>query len=136
MSGNGWDALRALFVRRLHERLAVMTETLNLFEAGDRSAPTALERQFHSLAGIAGTFGHPDITETAREGERRCGTGSTDGIAAIVSNLRARAAGVGIENNGQFARPNANDATLEIDNLMLLNDTGKSNCRNYGDFRQ
>jgi HPt (histidine-containing phosphotransfer) domain-containing protein len=69
-----------------------MTQSLNAFKAGDCNAAAEMEQQFHSLAGIAGTFGYPDITETAREGERRCGTGSIDGITTLLSDLRARAA--------------------------------------------
>jgi len=36
----------------------------------------SLERQFHSLAGIAGTYGFPGLTELARHGELRCAEGA------------------------------------------------------------
>jgi HPt (histidine-containing phosphotransfer) domain-containing protein len=64
----GWEALRALFVTRLHDRIGVMRETLTRIEEG-QEASSDLQRQFHSLAGIGGTFGYPALTDLAREGE-------------------------------------------------------------------
>ncbi|MCU1227604.1 MAG: hypothetical protein JWO97_488, partial [Acidobacteria bacterium] len=50
-----WTMLRAHFEKRLAERVVVMEATLADLEGSNSAdARAALERQFHSLAGIAG----------------------------------------------------------------------------------
>jgi hypothetical protein len=62
------------FDRRVTE-LSVLLEKRDL---------PALERAFHSLAGIGGTYGFPEVTRLAREGERLSGAGELDRAARIV----------------------------------------------------
>jgi HPt (histidine-containing phosphotransfer) domain-containing protein len=83
-----WTMLRAHFEKRLAERVVLMEATLAEVEGSDaRNARTALERQFHSLAGIAGTYGYPDITDIAREGELRAALGSVTELRGIVESI-------------------------------------------------
>jgi hypothetical protein len=73
MSGAAqWMGLQALFARRLGERIMVMHASLALIEAGEVNAYPFLSRQFHSLAGIGGTFGHQELTDLALDGEEAC----------------------------------------------------------------
>jgi hypothetical protein len=92
----GWDALHALFVKRLHERIGVMRETVARIGSGQGEARTELQRQFHSLAGIGGTFGYPAITNLAREGEALCAASGSalSPIAAAVERISHLAEGV------------------------------------------
>ena len=73
MSGSAeWAGLQALFARRLGERIMVMHASLAKIESGEADAYRFLSWQFHSLAGIGGTFGHHDLTEMALDGEEAC----------------------------------------------------------------
>jgi hypothetical protein len=54
--------------------------------AGKRDV-TSLERAFHSLAGIGGTYGFPEVTRLAREGERLCQTGDVSRVERIVAAM-------------------------------------------------
>ena len=69
------DALRARFFSRLAERVVTLQATVATFDDG-LEARDSLERQFHSLAGIAGTYGFPGLTDLARHGELRCAEGA------------------------------------------------------------
>ncbi|HSY49104.1 MAG TPA: Hpt domain-containing protein [Thermoanaerobaculia bacterium] len=92
----GWEALHALFVTRLHARIGLMRETVAQIGPGPSDARTDLQRQFHSLAGIGGTFGYPAITDLAREGEALCASiaaGSAP-IAASIEQISRLAADV------------------------------------------
>jgi HPt (histidine-containing phosphotransfer) domain-containing protein len=61
--------LRQRYAQTLPDRLASIAGML--MQAGERSiARTELLRQFHTLAGTAGTFGYEDIATLAREAER------------------------------------------------------------------
>ena len=83
-----WTMLHAHFEKRLIERVSVMKATLEELEiSGGLESRYALERQFHSLAGVAGTYGYPDITEIARRGELLAPFGSTTELRAIVESL-------------------------------------------------
>lgn len=63
------SALMPRFLVRLEERLRRMDAALANI-AGITGEPlVTLMRDFHSLAGIAGTYGFPEITRLAREGE-------------------------------------------------------------------
>jgi chemotaxis protein histidine kinase CheA len=83
-----WTMLRAHFEKRLAERVMMMEATLTEVEAADsEQIRAALERQFHSLAGIAGTYGYPDITDVAREGELRAALASVTELRGIVESI-------------------------------------------------
>jgi hypothetical protein len=71
-----WAVLQALFARRLGERIMVMHASLARIEAGEADAYTFLAWQFHSLAGIGGTFGHDHLTHIALDGEGACYAGA------------------------------------------------------------
>jgi chemotaxis protein histidine kinase CheA len=77
MSGAAdWAVLQTLFARRLGERIVVMHASLARIEAGEADVYAFLARQFHSLAGIGGTFGHHDLTDIAFDGEQACNAGA------------------------------------------------------------
>jgi HPt (histidine-containing phosphotransfer) domain-containing protein len=83
-----WTLLRAHFEKRLAERVMLMEATLAEVEGSDAiRARAALERQFHSLAGIAGTYGYPDITDVAREGELRAALAGVAELRGIVESI-------------------------------------------------
>lgn len=84
-----WTMLHAHFEKRLIERTTVMHATLaELATASDGGhTRSELERQFHSLAGIAGTYGYPDITDIARRGELLAPRGSVTELREIVESL-------------------------------------------------
>jgi HPt (histidine-containing phosphotransfer) domain-containing protein len=87
------DALRARFFERLAERVATLQATLLAFGDGV-AARDSLERQLHSLAGIAGTYGFAGLTDLARDGELRCGEGAAHAelrgvVEAIAEAARA-----------------------------------------------
>jgi HPt (histidine-containing phosphotransfer) domain-containing protein len=82
-----WTMLRTHFVTKLEVRLDAMFATLGQLDtAPSAGARAALERQFHSLAGIAGTYGFHNITDLARQGELRCtdGSGTAAELRAVV----------------------------------------------------
>lgn len=60
-------------------------EMLRLFENHDAEA---LRHQFHSLAGIGGTYGHPEVTELARKGEAMCEAGELGAALLVLDQLR------------------------------------------------
>ncbi len=88
-------ALRDRFVHGLAGRIAEIDAEL-AHMAGNGSA-AALERQFHTLAGTAGTYGLDHIAELAAQGEEICCDQIVDGSAmqalhAIAAGLRAAVA--------------------------------------------
>ena len=62
-------SLRAYFRESTAERLREMTELLDALDT-DASARERLERHFHALSGLGGTYGYPRISELGDEGER------------------------------------------------------------------
>lgn len=94
----GWAQLHEMFLTRLAVRAATLEATLPRIASGEPGAREDLERQFHSLAGIGGTFGHHDLTELARRGEQQCGEGADvallRGAVAAVVSFAASAASV------------------------------------------
>jgi HPt (histidine-containing phosphotransfer) domain-containing protein len=63
--------LRKRFVRNLPERIAAIVETLRQRQDGLEHDGT-LDRQFHNLAGTAGTFGFFAIAAAALDGFDEC----------------------------------------------------------------
>jgi len=64
--------LKQRFVSTLPERFAAISATVAGFGDGDRRTIERLERQFHSLAGTAGTYDLKAIAAAAAEGEDVC----------------------------------------------------------------
>lgn len=62
-----------------------MSEAADLAAAADFDA---LHRAFHSLAGIGGTYGHPEITRLARRGEAFCDDEQIEGALAVIDELK------------------------------------------------
>ena len=68
------EILRKKFVVGTKSRLQRVRETVRRLEAdvGDVVALQECMRHFHALAGAAGTYGFPAVSESARDVERRC----------------------------------------------------------------
>jgi len=71
---DGLDELRAQFVRRSQARIEMAARTLGLLRETpeDRQHLQDLMRFFHSLAGVGTSFGFPQVTALAKEGELEC----------------------------------------------------------------
>lgn len=63
--------LRRRFIRSLPDRVAAIVETLRQRQ-GDGERNGTLDRQFHNLAGTAGTFGFFAIAAAALDGFDEC----------------------------------------------------------------
>jgi diguanylate cyclase (GGDEF)-like protein len=71
---DGLDELRAQFVRRSQARIEMAARLLGLLgeTPTDRQHLQELMRFFHSLAGVGTSFGFPQVTALAKEGELEC----------------------------------------------------------------
>ncbi len=92
------NTLTSRFVGTMPQRVTAIAETLTLCSRNSLTAAPTLERQFHSLAGTAGTYGLDAIAAVAAEGEETCsciGEGSIDEnltyLNFLVSQLRIAA---------------------------------------------
>ncbi len=95
--------LQQKFLLRLAVRLDQLAEQLDgvAQEPDDRTSLDDVMRGFHSLAGIGGTYGFPEITERARQAEhfcartlrarRRIGPSELDGLRGSLAQMRLRA---------------------------------------------
>jgi chemotaxis protein histidine kinase CheA len=64
--------LRARFIRKMPDRIEAITSTLASCVDGGSDAMDRLERQFHTLAGTAGTYDLNAIAAAAFDGEEAC----------------------------------------------------------------
>ena len=74
-TGNdGLDELRAQFVKRSQARIEMAARLLGLLRETpeDQQQLQELMRFFHSLAGVGTSFGFPQVTALAKEGELEC----------------------------------------------------------------
>lgn len=78
--------LRAKFTVSLHRRVTELQEML------DHDDLASAERAFHSLAGIGGTYGFPEVTNLARMAEHLCAAGGRTEVNEIFANLWEMAA--------------------------------------------
>lgn len=69
-------ALQERFRTRLVGRVEELERLIDAMAAGDPAARDQLTLGFHSLAGIGGTYGYPDISSFARRGETLCRNGA------------------------------------------------------------
>jgi diguanylate cyclase (GGDEF)-like protein len=71
---DGLDELRTQFVRRSQARIEMAARLLGLLREApeDRAQLQELMRFFHSLAGVGTSFGFPQVTALAKEGELEC----------------------------------------------------------------
>lgn len=65
-------ALRQMFRPRIAARIAALRSALRRLSGSHSDGLGAVERQFHSLAGIGGTCGFPQISVMAGDAELRC----------------------------------------------------------------
>jgi chemotaxis protein histidine kinase CheA len=64
--------LKQRFIQKMPDRIAAIATTLANCVDGDRDAMERLERQFHTLAGTAGTYELGAVAAAAFEGEAAC----------------------------------------------------------------
>lgn len=78
--------LQQKYGERLRQRVSAVGEA-----AAGLSDRDSLSRQFHSIAGLAGTIGYDDATVVAREGELLAAEPDADFevLSSIVGRLRS-----------------------------------------------
>jgi chemotaxis protein histidine kinase CheA len=85
------DILRALrdeFRENTRFRLVEMHSLLERIELlPDAATLRELERHFHGLAGLGGTYGYQSVTSLSREGENICESGAPNPDAVDYSRL-------------------------------------------------
>ena len=81
-----YTLLRMRFIAGLERRLAAIEETLQQLDRGADMIEEA-RRHFHTLVGLGGTYGYPEITTAARAGEDIC-LAMRDGGSADREALR------------------------------------------------
>jgi len=82
--------LKHRFLAALPQRIEALANAIALCEQEPAAAPE-LSRQFHSLAGTAGTYGLVAISALAREGEDACGSLDPDAfhyLRYLVDTMR------------------------------------------------
>lgn len=87
--------MKQRFVQTMPGRIAAITSTLSGYEDGAADVRALLERQFHTLAGTAGTYDLDAVAAAAFEGEEACvelGKSQPDGgdfmyLAFLVDQL-------------------------------------------------
>jgi HPt (histidine-containing phosphotransfer) domain-containing protein len=93
------DALRNVFLQRLHEDATALAGHRSALQDGTAGAATraAIRDVAHGLAGTGGIFGFSEISDAAAAVEdaviaERDGSGAVEGIAAALDHLLACAA--------------------------------------------
>lgn len=81
--------LRQRFVQRMPDRIAAIAAALDECVDGGAEAMERLQRQFHSLAGTAGTYDLTAVSAAAFEGEEACAELESspldaDGLAYLI----------------------------------------------------
>jgi HPt (histidine-containing phosphotransfer) domain-containing protein len=87
--------MKQRLVRMMPDRIAAITSTLSGYGDGGGDVTALLERQFHTLAGTAGTYDLDALAAAAFEGEQACvelGKSPHDGgdvpyLAFLISQL-------------------------------------------------
>lgn len=74
--------------RELPRRVAALCAAVADLEAG-RAGAAEVEREAHSLAGSAGTFGFVEVSHAARAIELALGSGAAAPLAVLADNLRS-----------------------------------------------
>ena len=80
---NPLDELRAEYRAELPGKLAHLKALLA------QNRMKELHRALHTLAGSAGTFGLPAVSEAAREAEAYCESGQTERLAVLLDAIIA-----------------------------------------------
>jgi diguanylate cyclase (GGDEF)-like protein len=70
-------------------RLAELRKDVAAFRAGEADAASSLLRRFHRLAGSGGSYGFPDISALAREGEKLLSPGAPGSEISPVARLES-----------------------------------------------
>ena len=92
--------LQQRFLAGLERRLCELTVVLDT-----RADTDSLMRKFHSLTGIAGTYGYDRVTEISRECELLCLTAMEE--IRILSGAERSRLKAGIESARQYAMPSS-----------------------------
>lgn len=68
------------FLQRLDERLRRIEKELETLEGATGAPLEGVMREFHSLAGIGGTYGFPEVSRLSRESELLLQTALLSGV--------------------------------------------------------
>ena len=100
------SALQHKMERGLIDRANALRELAARLENGDESARRAIKTESHKLRGVAGTYGHQDLTDFAGEVEQRASMSPPATVGRMARELADMAESTGI----QSERPPAGDA--------------------------
>jgi CheY-like chemotaxis protein len=93
-------ALKHKMESGLVDRARLLREMAGRLEAGDDAARKAIKTESHKLRGVAGTYGHEDLTELAGELEQRASLSPPSAVSQMARDLATLA-----ETKGRKSRP-------------------------------
>jgi len=84
-------ALKKRMEAGLGERARALRASADQLEAGDESARKAIKTESHKLRGVAGTYGHGELTERAGELEQRASLSPPNIVSKMARELASLA---------------------------------------------
>jgi HPt (histidine-containing phosphotransfer) domain-containing protein len=101
---SAFKALQIEYLASMPARLDELRAEIDSFKAGHGEAPGSLKVRLHRLAGSAGSYGLPDLSALAREGERWLGRfpapNEADQLQAIVDRMAKAVEAAGQRGSG------------------------------------
>ncbi|HEU4828975.1 MAG TPA: diguanylate cyclase [Gemmatimonadales bacterium] len=88
-----FDQLRREYLAEAGSRIAELRAEVDAFRSGRPEAVASLRTRFHRLVGSGGSYGFPEISSAAREGERRVagpvppGPDEADGLDDLIDRI-------------------------------------------------
>lgn len=80
-------ALKHKLESGLVDRARALRQMANRLEAGDNSARKEIKTESHKLRGVAGTYGHHDLTDAAAELEQRASVSPPASVSQMARGL-------------------------------------------------
>lgn len=102
------DSLKSRMEGGLIERAQRLRDLADRLEGGDESARPELKTEGHRLRGVAGTYGHHELTERAAELEQRAGMSPVETVSSVareLADLAQRASEGGGASRAELSRP-------------------------------
>jgi CheY-like chemotaxis protein/HPt (histidine-containing phosphotransfer) domain-containing protein len=107
------DELRQRMEAGLLARAHILREAVKRLLAGDDSARRVLKQEGHKLRGIAGSYGHEQLTELATELERRASLSPPPQLEELATRLADAAEAVGKRSKYTPSHPLQNTSALQ-----------------------
>jgi CheY-like chemotaxis protein len=99
-------ALKKRMEAGLGQRAQALRDSAAKLEAGDESARKAIKTESHKLRGVAGTYGHGELTERAGELEQRASLSPPAIVGKMARELASLAENTGKQSGaGDAAKP-------------------------------